>query len=303
MMNIRLLLILLILGCLSNGAFASSDTQVPKAANDTSAFVPHRQMPQIEPPQFKIKIPFLVINENPISTDKNSIAIDKNPITDDVKALMLLMRVDSCGLYGKYFLKGFISDSDLAEIKKWRSENNDVVDKWLIEDAKTVEQMYHSLLYCAAEEFSDKLFERIRWRRGLVRDKVNNNGFYNQFLDICIKSLRWDFVKSGGIGSIYLSFDTFLIIEMINFLNGERFVDCDDRILTRGDLYKLTDWWWANKGNIPDEEYDRFYNKLYLECLLEDMLLDKQQDRSFINETLKKPEFQEYRRYNIIKME
>lgn len=226
------------------------------------------------------------------------------PITDDMRALMLLMRVDSCRLTDKYFLSGYIDEGDLAEIKKWQSENNDILDKELIEDAKVVSQMYYKTDNMHAyAEFSNKLFERIRWRRSHAGDKADNNEFYNQFVDQWIKSLNREFVNSGIAESIYLSLNAAYVIEMINYLNGDKFVKCDEWILTRGDLYKLVDWWWANKGNVPEEVYKSFFDKLSSECLFDITYTDKQQDRRIISEILQKPEFEEYRCYKIIKME
>lgn len=248
----------------------------------------------------RVDIPFLRVN-------------GRQP-TDDEMAVMLLMLTDSINYYWNHYVAKNISDAEVNDILRWKSDNKEILDKWLIGDARMVwllsrrlDHVWNASIFGSPTScLGHKLLERVEWRRSNIDKKLKNNGFYNQYVDVWIEAFREDFGENSDrqipVSGIYLGFDGMLFVDMLNLLNGSKFVDCEDWILKKDDLDKIKDWWWANKGNVPEETYLDIMRDLHSEFFLSLEVMDATEFRRFMLQIIESGKFDKYCTNYIVKM-
>lgn len=245
----------------------------------------------------------------------------KRRLSDEEMGVMMLMLADSIDIYDSYLnniilnkLDGAMIKDYEAAIKDWKKCNKGILDDGLINDSRYVSRICRRWDHLcdisrgsSTSKMRDALLERVRWRRENYNRKSSNRGHDNAWGESWIEWLCQEFGESVDppipVNGICLGFEQMMFVEMLNFFNGSRFLDCEDWTLQREQLGKIKDWWWANKGVMPDSDFEDFKNKLYLDYYLNFNGSDNREFRNFIDEALKGEDFDKYRGYDIIRME
>ncbi len=228
--------------------------------------------------------------------------------------IMNLMRIDSIDIYFKYIIyRGSKIDTlDKRIIEDWKAANADILDDELIHSSAMCEKIDrrngYDILYpnAAQEILFENLKRSVKWRCENADKRITPGNYANNEMDKRINALRIVFEDNSDIPSmiktVFLSIYERSDIDVINFLNGSQLIDTCKGSLDIDELDMIKDWWWANKGKVPDEVYEE---------LLKSMLLDvymafegeKDEFEEFKKKRLSNPDFDKYRGYDIIRME
>lgn len=233
--------------------------------------------------------------------------------TMDEYAIMQMMDVDSIDLIHKHFFKRYIIAEDKKRIDDWASSNAGIIDGYVMRLASRIYRLntqmettsYALYPHMCSAELESILSESLKWRRqNLNKIEVGQESF-STAMDSQIDDIERNFMTGDSIPSlvksVYLNNFHRVIIDIVNFLNGEAFIDISDGTIDNADFYKLVNWCWANKGIVPKEVCDELYNDIFFEIYLafED---DPNQFEEYKSKKLGSEMFDKYRNYPVIKM-
>lgn len=295
--NKRLLLILLILGCLSNGAFASSDKQVTEAADVDSVIWSHG-------------VEYFGPGASLLTTGRKP--------TDEEYVIMNFMKYDSINLIYKYYFPQTMKTADKRHIDDWLVKNEELLDSCLLRTSLRIHKLNRNLptvndiLYPhgCADELDAALKKSILRRRQYLHQRTEDNDQEHKVTDYWIDNIEKNFIgnesKPSLVKSVYLNTDQKATIDVINFLNGSTWIDYSDGTIDNEQMLKIRDWIWVNRGNVPDEVFGEMIHDVVFEIYFDWEPFYPDDPKKFEEFKAAKFEdeiFDKYRNLPIIKME
>lgn len=186
--------------------------------------------------------------------------------SDEEYSIMFMMEADSIPIISNgYWVSRNLRVSDLEAIEKWKSENSNIVDEWLMKLAfgifklSTETETYNDVLYpnSYTQTLNDILKESIDWRRSNLEmkklSKENRAELLDEWINQVEKKFGGEEMHRSMVKSVYLNSYERALIDLLNFLNGSKFIDSNDGVIDVGQLGRMKDWCWANEGNLPEE--------------------------------------------------